>query len=82
MAVFFLCEIAVKNRNLLMTVPVKPEITERRLVNKEQGLYINLSTNNDLCGDAPLPCAPAGWFHEELRLFDKDDMGKGFYMEK
>ena len=81
-AVFFLCEIAVKNRNLLMTVPVKPEITERRLVNKEQGLYINLSTNNDLCGDAPLPCAPAGWFHEELRLFDKDDMGKGFYMEK
>ncbi len=80
--VFFACELAVKNRNLLMTVPVKPEVTERRLVNKEQGLYINLSTNNDLCGDAPLPCAPAGWFHAELRLFDKDDMGKGFYMER
>lgn len=78
--VFFACEIAVKNRNLLMTVPVKPEITERRLVNEEQGLYVNVSTNVDLCGDAPLPCAPEGWFGlDGLCLFDKDDMGKGFY---
>lgn len=78
--VFFACEIAVKNRNLLMTIPVKPEPTERRLVNKEQGLYVNVATNVDLCGDAPLPCAPEGWFGlDGLCLFDKDDMGKGFY---
>ncbi|MBQ9538875.1 MAG: hypothetical protein IJU95_06360 [Treponema sp.] len=79
---FFCCEIAIKNRNLLMTIPVKPEPTERRLVNAEQNLYINISTNIDLCGDAPLPCAPAGSFRTSLRLFDKDDMGKGFYIEE
>ncbi|MBQ2477502.1 MAG: hypothetical protein II515_09595, partial [Desulfovibrio sp.] len=79
LAVVFCCQIATKNRNLLVTIPVKAEVTERRLVNEEQGLYINVSTNNDLCGDAELPCTPEGSFRTSLRLFDKDDMGKGFY---
>ncbi len=80
--VFFACKLATKNRNLLMTVPVKPEITERRLVNEEQNFYINVSTNVDLCGDAELPCIPDNCFTPKLRLFDKDDMGKGFYIEE
>ncbi len=80
LAVFCCCMLATKNRNLIVTIPVRPEPTERRLVNEEQGLYINVSTHIDLCGDAPLPCTPEGSFRTDLRLFDKDDMGKGFYI--
>ena len=77
--VFFACEIAIKNRNLIMTIPVMPAPTERRLVCEEQDFYINLSVEPIVCGDAELPCAPRGWYTDKLRLFDKDDMGKGFY---
>lgn len=79
--VFFVCQMAIKNRNLIMTIPVKPEPVERRLANAEQDLYVNVALHTILCGDAELPCTPDWWFSTSLRLFDKDDMGKGFYMD-
>lgn len=81
-AVFFACQLATKKRNLLITIPVKPEPVERRLACGDQDLYVNVSVKAILCGDAELPCTPQWWFNSGLRLFDKDDMGKGFYIEE
>ncbi len=71
---------AFRDRNWLLPAAMYSFPVEKRLVNAEQPFYVYVACEGDQCGDAPLPCTPAYCFNDRLRLFDADDMGKGFYI--
>lgn len=73
---------AFRNRNWLLPAAMYSMPVEKRLVSEEQPFYVYVALEGDQCGDAELPCTPEYCFTDRLRLFDIDDMGKGFYIKK
>lgn len=73
---------AFRSRNWLLPAAMYPMPVEKRLVSEEQPFYVYVALEGDQCGDAELPCTPEYCFTDKLRLFDINDMGKGFYIKK
>ncbi len=73
---------AFRNRNWLLPAAMYAMPVEKCLVSEEQPFYVYVALEGDQCGDAELPCTPEYCFTDRLRLFDIDDMGKGFYIKK
>lgn len=73
---------AFRNRNWLLPAAMYSFPVEKRLVSEEQPFYVYVALEGDQCGDAELPCTPGYCFNDKLRLFDMNDMGKGFYIKK
>ena len=73
---------AFRDRNWLLPAAMYYFPVEKRLVSEEQPFYVYVALEGDQCGDAELPCTPGYCFNDKLRLFDMNDMGKGFYIKK
>ncbi|MCR5620907.1 MAG: hypothetical protein K6G18_03550 [Treponema sp.] len=73
---------AFRNRNWLLPAAMYAMPVEKCLVSEEQPFYVYVALEGDQCGDAELPCTPEYCFTDRLRLFDINDMGKGFYIKK
>lgn len=73
---------AFRSRNWLLPAAMYAFPVEKRLVSEEQPFYVYVALKGDQCGDAELPCTPDYCFTDRLRLFDINDMGKGFYIKK
>ncbi|MBQ7165710.1 MAG: hypothetical protein IJR93_02015, partial [Treponema sp.] len=73
---------AFRDRNWLLPAAMYSFPVEKRLVSEEQPFYVYVALEGDQCGDAELPCTPGYCFNDKLRLFDMNDMGKGFYIKK
>lgn len=79
---FVIVSSAFRDRNWLLPPAMYSFPVEKRLVSEEQPFYVYVALEGDQCGDAPLPCTPEYCFTDKLRLFDMEDMGKGFYIIK